>query len=341
VNDEISLEELKRAAHIDCTDADLISKLAGRTVVLSVSAGKDSAATGLYLKEKGISFLAVHQRTGWDAVRMGFYEYLRGPLTDALGPIIEIEGARPMRDLIILKGMFPSRKRRFCTEGLKIEPMQRYVKALTDQGLDIVNAIGIRADESDARAGALEWEYSETFECDVWRPIVRWTLADVVAIHRRHGLTPNPLYLRGATRVGCWPCINATKAEIKLVADEDPERIDEIRAIETVVTAAALLRYERDRAAWLADPPPEPTDPTKLAAWTKKRDRLMAPFVAPGFFQAKLEDPPGSGKFPCWPIDKVVEWSRTSRGGRQFELFTADPSDAGCMRWGLCETSAP
>jgi len=38
------------------------------------------------------------------------------------------------------------------------------------------------------------------------------------------------------------------------------------------------------------------------------------------------------------PIDEVVEWSRTARGGKQFELFQATESDAGCMRWGLCET---
>lgn len=41
-----------------------------------------------------------------------------------------------------------------------------------------------------------------------------------------------------------------------------------------------------------------------------------------------------------WPIDRVVDWSRTRRGGRvedhQMELFSA--ADEGCMRWGLCET---
>lgn len=340
----LTLEELKAAAHINCTDVSLIERLRGRTVLASVSAGKDSAAMCLYLKEQGISFIAVHQRTGWDAERMGFYEYMRGELTRVIGPIIEIQGPRLMSDLVRHKGMFPSRKRRVCTEGLKIEPMQKYLRELADQGLDVVNAIGIRADESADRATALEWDFSPMLDCDVWRPILTWSIDDVVAIHKRHGLAPNPLYLLGATRVGCWPCINATKAEIKLVADKDPQRIGELRALEAEVGAAAMMRYERDRAKWLEEPPPEPTVGSKKhATWTRKRARLMSPFVAPAFFQAKLEDPPGSGLYPCWPIDKVVEWSRTSRGGRQFgfELFTADPGEAGCMRWGLCETSAP
>ena len=38
-----------------------------------------------------------------------------------------------------------------------------------------------------------------------------------------------------------------------------------------------------------------------------------------------------------WPIDKAVEWSRTSRGGRQFELFATTIEESGCVQWGLCD----
>ena len=43
------------------------------------------------------------------------------------------------------------------------------------------------------------------------------------------------------------------------------------------------------------------------------------------------------GRVGVWPIEEVVEWSRTTHGGQQFDLLPPDP-DAGCMRWGLCET---
>lgn len=200
---------------------------------------------------------------------------------------------------------FYDKKRRFCTQELKVRPMQRYLKALEG---DHVNAVGIRHEESTARASMGEWEWSEGFDCEVWRPLVSWSLQDVIEIHKRHNCPPNQLYLKGASRVGCWPCIYARKKEIKLIADIDPVRIDEIRRMEAELHA---LKLER----------------------AKLREEEPRSKNAPGFFQAR------TGKDGlCWPIDKVVSWSKTSRGGRQLELFDAAPEEEGCMRWGLCET---
>lgn len=318
---------------------ELLEKLAGRRVVASISGGKDSAALSLHLRELGIEHDRVFLDTGWE--HASTYEYLRGPLTTAIGPIVELRGPRLMEDLIRHKGMFPSRVRRFCTEELKVFPMQRHLKALTDEGHDVINAVGIRNDESAARASAQEWEWSDGFDCEVWRPLVKWTVLDVVAIHQRHGLRPNPLYLRGAERVGCWPCIHARKDEVRNIAEIDPAAIDRLRALEAEVGEKARQRYERDRAAWIANPDPEPppADEAARKRWAAKKRRLEGPFAPPAWFQARIEDPEGG--FPSWPIDKVVEWSRTSRGGTQFEMFAAAGRDQGCMRWGLCETSAP
>lgn len=39
-------------------------------------------------------------------------------------------------------------------------------------------------------------------------------------------------------------------------------------------------------------------------------------------------------------IDKIVEWSNTSRGGKQFDLFRADPEVPMCSSiYGLCESA--
>lgn len=35
--------------------------------------------------------------------------------------------------------------------------------------------------------------------------------------------------------------------------------------------------------------------------------------------------------------DSAAMWSRTARGGRQYELF-APETEPGCVRWGLCES---
>ena len=35
-------------------------------------------------------------------------------------------------------------------------------------------------------------------------------------------------------------------------------------------------------------------------------------------------------------IDTVFEWSKTSRGGKQFELFNLETPS--CFKWGMCGT---
>lgn len=314
--------------------ATVDEQLDGRRVVVSVSGGKDSAALSLHLRELGIDHDRVFLDTGWE--HAATCEYVRGELTRVLGPILELRARRQMEDLVRAKGMFPSRTRRFCTEELKVVPMASYLRERLDRGERLVNAIGIRHEESRQRAMALEWEPSDTFGCDVWAPLVRRTLDDVIAIHRRHDLRPNPLYLMGASRVGCWPCIYARKAEIRLVAEIDPSRIERLRALEADVGTAARERYERDRAKWQEAPDPEPTPGTPAhERWAAKRDRLARPFSAPTWFQSQKKD--DSGRYPMLAIDEAVAWSRTAFGGTQFEMFAQTRDDVGCMRWGLCD----
>lgn len=188
----------------------------------------------LYLTEIGIEHERVFMDTGWE--HAATYDYLRGELSRVLGPIREIRGEYDMVSLLRKKAMFPSRLRRFCTTELKIRPMIDYLSSLD---CDVVNAVGIRAAESGARAKLAEREYSDAFDCEVWRPILSWPEQAVIDIHHRHGLMPNPLYLKGASRVGCWPCINARKREVRLLADIDPDRVAVIRGMEEELTARA------------------------------------------------------------------------------------------------------
>lgn len=290
-------------------DAELAERLNGRTVVASISGGKDSGAMSLWLHEQGIEHRRVFMDTGWEHPTT--YEYLRGELAQKIGPIVELKPKLQMVDLIYKKAMFPSRVRRFCTQELKVFPMRDYLGKMMDGGEEAINTVGIRAAESEARSKMPEWEFSDTFDCDVWRPLIRWSEQDVIDIHQRHGLRPNPLYLQGAARVGCWPCIFSRKSEIRYVAENDPTRIDMMRAMEAYVARAAAARY---------------------AAKGETFESLG--YGAPSWFQSRFKSEGGKP----WPIDRVVEWSKTSRGGKEFEPFI-DPSMDGCMRWGLCEAA--
>lgn len=284
----------------------------GVVVVASVSGGKDSAALSLWLTSQGVEHRRVFADTGWE--HRWTYEYLRGDLTKALGPIDEVRGRfGGMADTIRKKGMFPSRLRRYCTEELKVRPISAYIAALQDAGHEVVNAVGIRAAESKARSTMQEWEWNDSLDCWTWRPLIAWTEAQVIEQHQAAGLRPNPLYLHGAgvARVGCWPCIFARKAEVAMVAELSPERIDEIRALEQEVGDMAEAR-----AAAAG---------TTLEAKGHTR---------PTFFHGKL-----SREGKPFPIDTIVDWSRTGAGGRQYVLLEDDQPE-GCVRWGMCDARA-
>lgn len=272
------------------------------TVVVGTSGGKDSTATCLHLQELGIEHRRVFADTGWE--HPDTYEYLCDYLPEHIGPIDWVQGEYTFEELVEKKGMFPGALSRFCTTELKVKPIQEYLGGIDGE---IINPIGIRAAESQARAKQVEWEWSDTFDCWVWRPIIRWSEQDVIDIHQRHGVRPNPLYIKGsgATHVGCFPCRFAGKKDLNLMAEIWPERVDTIRALEQRVGDAAVARN------------PDNARPKMFTLRT-----------------------PGDPKKRMVPIDEVMEWARTSQGGKQLKLFMVDDENAGCRKWGLCDAPA-
>jgi len=280
----------------------------GVVFVCNVSGGKDSTATALALVEAGIPHRRVFADTRWEAPET--YEHL-DMLRAKLGPIDVVGYPGGMPAKIREGARFASRMQRWCTRELKIEPLRDYCDAIEADGSIVVTVTGIRHEEgtrSNGRSEALEAEDDVAWGGWMWRPIVRWTIADVLAIHHRHGVPVNPLYQRGHDRVGCYPCVMASKEDVRLVADHAPERIAEIRDLEAAVTA------ERERR-------------------NVERPARYAHPEASFFLKAANRDTPGA---PIMTIDDVVAWSRTERGGRQLPMFPPVP-DGGCFRWGLCE----
>lgn len=261
-------------------------------IVASVSGGKDSTALMLALREAEIPFRAVFADTAWEAPET--YAYL-DVLRSKVGPIDVVGVAGGMPAKIRARAGFPTRLGRWCTQELKLAPLREYHDRVeAETGRETVSAVGVRAQESSRRALYAEWEDSAEWGGYVWRPLLAWTVEDVIAIHRRHGVPLNPLYLRGHDRVGCYPCIFSQKEEIRLIAEHAPERIDEIAALERECEA---LRVERN-----AEKPGR-------YAWAEAT-----------FFHGRIAH-----------IAEVVAWSRTSRGGRQLPLLQPPPT-GGCMR---------
>jgi hypothetical protein len=132
--------------------------------------------------------------------------------------------------------------------------------------------------------------------------------------------------------------VNASKDEIRAIAEHDPGRIQEIRELESEVTELRKTRNAEHRAIHGdtvicpecdgvdADACEECMGTGVIPAKRYKHDRAT-------FFLGNsiLKYSP--------PIDEVIGWSRTSRGGRQLPLL-AEPPVGGCMRWGFCDPPA-
>ena len=130
-----------------------------------------------------------------------------------------------------IKGRFPSRKAQFCTYHLKIVPTLRWVREnLTDT--DFARYAGVRRDESEARANTAMQEWDETFDCEVFHPLADWSKQMCFDYVRAHKEQYNELYTLGFERVGCSPCVNANKVDIRAWADRSPQSIDKVRAWE-------------------------------------------------------------------------------------------------------------
>ena len=321
--------------------------------VVNVSGGKDSTATYLLAMELGRPFRAVFADTGHE--HEWTYEYVRKLPDLTGGPAIQwvkadfsgdfeqrrenIQAKWPFPhknyphgvsqavidralkvmystgnqflDLCLLRGGFPSMKMKYCTDHLKIRPVQRHVlEPLYEQGRLACQWLGVRRDESTHRKDARRWQIYKVKDWQYWvyRPLIMWTLFDVLEKLKRHGIPLNPLYgLAGVNRVGCWPCINAAKPEIRAYAELSSEGVDKLREWEAVCSEASKSGH---------------------ATFFYARDRVEA---------GETIDHKKHG------IDAQVEWSKTSRGGRQFELFQIARSvvdearTAGCPITGMCE----
>lgn len=141
----------------------------------------------------------------------------------------------PYLDLCMLKGRFPSRMAQFCTQELKTKPLTEYALWFIDTfEADVWSWQGVRRDESAARANAQGFE-DLTGGIYAFRPIVGWTAQQTVDFVQLHGIELNPLYSQGMKRVGCMPCINASKAELAEISRRFPEHIERIAEWERIV----------------------------------------------------------------------------------------------------------
>lgn len=324
--------------------------------IINVSGGKDSAACYLLALERGRPFRAVMADTGHEnRVTLEWVEQLHaltgGPKVEVYRADFTARLARrrgivetkwreegvpewvieralaalqpsgiPFLDLCLWKGRFPSRRAQFCTEFLKRDVMDDQVirPALAAHGR-VVQWIGVRRDESLNRAKTPMYRRytAPGGRVLMYCPIILWTAEDCFAIAQRHGLPPNPLYLQGMGRVGCFPCINAGKTELRQIAARYPEAVERLMEWEAAVADAS----KRGAATFFA------SDVTPQGAAIGRS------------LKAKGGATPEESAALPWPrADEVFEWAKTTRGGQQYDLLGYADDGLSCSsQYGLCE----
>ncbi len=192
--------------------------------VIGYSTGKDSTALALWAFEQfpREELIFVFDDTLWE--HPWTYEYLDARVLDLLAGcrferLVSSKYPGGMEQLVQLKGRVPSVKARFCTSNLKVAPTIEFLKTIDD---DYELYDGKRAQESHARSLIPEREWSDDYDCWVIHPLLKWTVEQVFALIDKYGVEPNPLYKKGAGRVGCFPCVLINQRELKAYLS-DPE----------------------------------------------------------------------------------------------------------------------
>jgi 3'-phosphoadenosine 5'-phosphosulfate sulfotransferase (PAPS reductase)/FAD synthetase len=219
-------------------------------------------------------------------------------------------------DLAIWKGRFPSTRARFCSEELKHRPLNDYINSFVGEFNAIISWQGVRRDESEERSTLNEkdvefgsWE-PEPFGHLIYRPILDWKAQDTFDFADRFGVNPNPLYKMGMGRVGCMPCIHATKHEVRSIERYLPDVIDKMVDMESRVSESC-----------------------KRGCSTFMDARVTAKYLGTG---KTIDDI----KISTHGFKTYVDYARTERGGRQQSLIAAIDltSEKTCSSiYGLCE----
>lgn len=132
-----------------------------------------------------------------------------------------------------IKGCFPSRMKQFCTEHLKLIPAKRWcLDNVAAFGVSYERYAGVRCDESSKRRDTPDRIWDDAFACWLNYPIRCWTKDECFAACKAAGEPINPLYTMGFGRVGCAPCVNSGKEDVRQWAARFPEMIAKVRAWE-------------------------------------------------------------------------------------------------------------
>lgn len=225
----------------------------GALFVVNHSGGKDSQAMFHEVRRQvpDEQIVVVHAHLAgveWD----GTWEHVQAT---TLGlPCHQVRAGKTLLGMIEKRGMFPSPTLRQCTSDLKRGPIEKRIRALAkEHGRNIiVNCMGLRAEESSARAKQKAFKPNERNskagrEWYDWLPIHDWLVAEIFAAIAAAGQEPHWAYAAGMTRLSCCFCIMASKADLTTAARLKPDLYAEYVALEKRLDQTMLMPVKGER----------------------------------------------------------------------------------------------
>lgn len=253
--------------------------------ILSLSGGKDSTALALYMRDRVPSMEYVFCDTKKELKET--YQYLE-KLGVYLGkPILYITPDVGFDDLLRRRRNFlPSPQVRWCTEYLKLKPLEKYI------GEDeVVMYIGIRADEPN-RKGYISTKENIQARFPFVEDGIR--LHDVQRILVDSGLGL-PDYYSWRSRSGCYFCFFQQRREWVGLMETHPDLFELAKAYERTnpATGEQYTWIQGEALAELA----QPERVRQIKADYQKRQAARPPAVKESsLIRVFGEDPGGTGE---------------------------------------------
>ena len=233
-------------------------------ILVNSSAGKDSQAMLDYLvslvDEQGVSrsrMVVVHcdlGRVEWEgtaelaaeqAAHYGLrFEIVERELGDLLTQVEQRHEANLAKGRDIAP--WPSSTTRWCTSDQKTAQVLKLITRLTAElshlgrQVRILNCLGIRAEESAARAKKADWEKDPKAcntkrDVDRWLPIFAWSEEQVWDRIWASGVRWHDAYDKGMSRLSCAFCVLASRADLIIAAQHNQGLAQEYLAVEVKV----------------------------------------------------------------------------------------------------------
>ncbi len=206
----------------------------GERHILGISGGKDSAALAVYMSQKFPELDIEYFFTDTGEELPEVYSYLT-KLEGYLGK--QIRRLNPSRNfqhhLKIYGYWLPSAKQRWCTDKLKIKPLEKWIKPDLDKGVKITSYVAIRFDE----------KYREGHQSRHKNYTVKLPFMDD-KIDRKgvYDLLDNtglgvPEYYQWRSRSGCTFCFFQRKIEWVRLKEKHPKAFEFAKHLESLSSA--------------------------------------------------------------------------------------------------------